>query len=184
MPCGQRSCPPGKIYVNETDTTDSIGIPGHSIATVVRGGNAQAIAQAIYDKKAPGIGTYGSSVSTAVDAEGNLVPIAFTRYSDKIVYVYLFIRVLDGGDQTAISSAVIPAVTQFIYQHGIAEPLNIPQLYGVAYAADPSIANTFSISDIQVAAMGAASIARDKIDCAWNEKITAIEDGGVEIRFS
>ena len=67
---------------------------------------------------------------------------------------------------------------------GLAVPLNIPQLYGVAYAADPAIANTFIVTDIQVSALGASSVARDKIDCAWNEKITAIEDGGVEIRFS
>ena len=179
-----RSVKDAKVYVNETDTTDSIGIPGHSIAVVTRGGNAQAIAQAIYDKKAPGIGTYGSSVSTAVDAEGNLVPVSFTRYSDKIVFVYIFIRVLDGGDQEAISAAVIPAVLSFIDQMGLAVPLNIPQLYGVAYAADPAIANTFIVTDIQVSALGASSVARDKIDCAWNEKITAIEDGGVEIRFS
>ena len=33
-------------------------------------------------------------------------------------------------------------------------------------------------------APGASSVARDKVDCAWNGKITAIEDGGVEIRFS
>ena len=173
-----------KIYVNETDTADSIGIPGHSIAVVTRGGNAQAIARAIYDKKAPGIGTWGSSSADAVDAEGNPVTIRFTRYSDMIVNVYLFIQVLDGGDRDAVREAVIPAVTGYIDRLGLAVPLNIPQLYGVAYAANPDIADTFIILDIQVAAMGASSIVRDRVDCAWNQKITAVEDGGVEVRFS
>ena len=179
-----RSVKDAVLYINETDTTDAIGVPAHSIAVVTRGGNARAIAQAIYDKKAPGIGTWGNASADAVDAAGNAVPVSFTRYADRIVFVYLFIRVLDGGDRTAISNAVVPAVTGYIDRMGLAVPLNIPQLYGVAYAADPSIANTFIVTDIQVSALGASSVARDKIDCAWNEKITAIEDGGVEIRFS
>ena len=173
-----------KIYVNETDSADSIGIPGHSIAVVTRGGSANAIAQAIWDKKAPGIGAWGSASGTAYDAYGRPHTVAFTRYSDKILYIYLFIRVLEGGDRMAVSDAVIPAVTSCVNELGLAVPLNIPQLYGVAYAADPSIANTFIITDIQVAVPGAPTVVRDKVDCAWNEKITAIEDGGVEIRFS
>ena len=179
-----RSVKDAKVYVNETDAADSIGIPGHSVAVVTRGGNAQAIAQAIWDKKAPGVGTYGLTSAEAVDAEGNRHSVAFTRYSDKIVYIYMFIRVLSGGDRDAISAAVIPAVTGHIDRLGLAVPLNIPQLYGVAYAADPSIADTFIVTDIQVAVPGASSIVRDTVPCGWNEKITAIEEGGVEIRFS
>ena len=179
-----RSVKDAKLYINETDTTDSNGIPPHSIAVVTRGGNAQAVAQAIWDKKAPGIGTYGSTTVNAVDAEGNTHPVSFTRYTDKIVFVYLFIRVLAGGDQERIRNAVVPAITGYIDSLGLSAPLNIPQLYGVAYAADPSIADTFIVTDIQVSAMGASAVARDTITCAWNEKITAIEDGGVTVTFS
>ena len=179
-----RSVKDAKLYINETDTTDSNGIPPHSIAVVTRGGNAQAVAQAIWDKKAPGIGTYGSTTVNAVDAEGNAHPVSFTRYTDKIVFVYLFIRVLAGGDQERIRNAVVPAITGYIDSLGLSAPLNIPQLYGVAYAADPSIADTFIVTDIQVSAMGASAVARDTVACAWNEKITAIEDGGVTVTFS
>ena len=179
-----RSVKDAKLYINETDTTDSNGIPPHSIAVVTRGGNAQAVAQAIWDKKAPGIGTYGSTTADALDAEGNAHPVSFTRYADKIVFVYLFIRVLAGGDQERIRNAVVPAITGYIDSLGLAAPLNIPQLYGIAYTADPSIADTFIVTDIQVSAMGASAVARDTITCAWNEKITAIEDGGVTVTFS
>ena len=173
-----------KLYINESDSTDANGIPAHSVAVVTRGGGTAALAQAIYDKKAPGIGTYGSATGTAVDAEGNTHPIRFSRFEESEVFVYLFITVLEGGNQDTIRNTVIPAVSDYIDRLGIAVPLNIPQLYGVAYAADPSIANTFIITDIQVAVPGAPTVVRDKVDCAWNEKITAIEDGGVEIRFS
>ena len=173
-----------KLYINETDTTDAIGIPGHSIAVVIRGGNAAAVAQAIWDKKAPGVGTWGSTTANVVDPEGNEHPVSFTRYSDKIVFVYLFVRLLEGGDRTAVENAVIPAVAGYIDKLGLAVPLNIPQLYGVAYAAEPAIADTFIITDIQVAVMGDSSVARDRIDCDWNQKITAIEDGGVNVYFN
>ena len=172
-----------KAYINDTDSTDSMGNPGHSVNLVVRGGNRNAIAQAIFNKKAPGIATAGSTAVNVTDAYGNAIPIRFTRYSDKIVFVYIFIRPLSGADQEAISGAVVPAVLGFIDNLGIAAALNIPQLYGIIYAANPEIANTFIVTDIQVAAMGASAIARDKIDCGWNEKITAVEDGGVTINF-
>ena len=173
-----------KLYINESDSTDANGIPAHSVAVVTRGGGTAALAQAIYDKKAPGIGTYGSVTGTAVDAEGNAHPIHFSRFEESEVFVYLFITVLEGGNQDTIRNTVIPAVSDYIDRLGIAVPLNIPQLYGVAYTADPSIADTFIVTDVQVAVPGASSVKRDKVDCAWNGKITAIEDGGVEIRFS
>ena len=72
------------VYVNETDAPDSLGIPGHSIAVVVRGGGSNAVAQAIYDKKAPGIGAWGSTSGVATDAEGREHLIPFTRYADKL----------------------------------------------------------------------------------------------------
>ena len=173
-----------KAYINDTDSTDSMGNPGHSVNLVVRGGNRNAIAQAIFHKKAPGIGTAGSTAVNVTDAYGNVIPIRFTRYSDKIVFVYIFIRPLAGADQAAISGAVVPAVLEFIDNLGIAAALNIPQLYGIIYAANPEIANTFIVTDIQVAAMGASAVARDKIDCGWNEKITAVEDGGVTVNYA
>ena len=172
------------VYVNDTETTDSTGLPSHSLGVVVRGGYADAVAQAIYDKKAPGIGTWGSSTGHATDAQGHTHGISFTRYTDRMIFVYLFIRVLDGGDRTRIENAVVPAVLNYIDNLGLAVPLNVPQLYGVAYTADLAIADTFIVTDIQVAVPGSSSVVRDEVPCDWNGKITAIADGGVEIRFS
>ena len=173
-----------RLYVNETDATDANGLPPHSVAAVTRSGYADAIAQAIWNKKAPGIRAWGSSTGTALDAEGNGHTVAFTRYADKMIQIYPFITVLAGGDREAIQSAVVPAIVDYVDQLGLGTPLNIPQLYGVAYASDPAIANTYVITDIQVAAPGSASVLRDLVPCAWNEKITAVRDGGVSIRFS
>ena len=179
-----RAVKDAKVYVNDTDTTDANGIPAHHVAVVTRSGYTSAIAQAIWDKKAPGIGTYGSVTGTARDAEGNAHAVQFSRYTDKMIQIFPFITVLPGGSQQAIADAVVPAIVDFVDAIPIGEPLNIPQLYGVAYAADPSIANTFVIIDIQVAVPGASSVVRDIVPCAWNEKVTALRDGGVDIRFT
>lgn len=173
-----------RLYVNDTDSTDSIGIPGHSIAVVTAGGNGEAVAQAIFDKKPPGIGTWGSTTVTVPDAQGNGHPVSFTRNTDKMIVVYLFIRVLEGGNRDEIRNALKGSVVDYINGLGLAAPLNIPQLYGAAYNAKPEIAKTFIITDIQAAVSGESSAARDLVPCAWNEKITTMQNGGVIFYFS
>ena len=171
------------VYINETDSTDSIGIPAHSIAVVTRAGGANAVAQAIYDKKAPGIGTWGSNSGIATDAEGREHTVAFTRFTEKRIFLHLYIRVVEGGNQETIQNAVLPAVTEYLDSLSLAAPLNVPQLYGVAYAADPAIAKTFVVTDIQVSAPGVSGVIRDIVPCAWNERIAAAPGTGVTIHF-
>ena len=171
------------VYINETDSTDSIGIPAHSIAVVTRAGVANAIAQAIYDKKAPGIGTWGGNSGIAVDADGREHTIAFTRSTEKKIYLHLYIRVVEGGNQETIQNAVIPAVTEYLDSLSLAVPLNVPQLYGAAYAANQAIADTFVVTDIQVTIPGISGVIRDLVPCAWNEKISAASGTGITIHF-
>ena len=161
-----------KLYVNETDVPDADGIPAHSIAAVVMSGYTSAIARAIFDHKPPGIGTYGSTSKTVTDGDGNEHTICFTRYSDLMIQLYPFITVLAGGDREAIENAVRPAIIEFVSALRIGEALNVPQLYGIAYSADPAIANTFVITDIQAAVPGQSSVLRGVVPCAWDEKIS------------
>ena len=63
-----------KLYINESDSTDANGIPAHSVAVVTRGGGTAALAQAIYDKKAPGIGTYGPPPAQPWTRKGTPIP--------------------------------------------------------------------------------------------------------------
>ena len=179
-----RSVKDARLYINDTDTTDSIGIPPHSIAVVTRNGNGAAIAQAIFDKKPPGIGTWGSTTRTVTDAAGNEHSVSYTSYADKMIQIYPYITLLSGGDQDAIRDAVVPAIVDYVDRLGLGNSLNVPQLYGVAYAADPNIANTFVVTDIQVSVPGTSGVVRDIVPCAWNQKITAVRNGGVSIRFS
>ena len=165
-----------KLYVNDTDSTDANGIPAHSIAPVVMSGYTSAIAKAIFDHKPPGIGTYGSTSKVITDEDGIEHTIRFTRYDDLMIQLTPFITVLAGGDQTKITNAIKPAILQYVNALRIGETLNVPQLYGIAYAADPAIANTFVITDIQAAVPGQSSVIRGVVPCAWNEKISLYEE--------
>ena len=179
-----KSIEDAKVYVNDTDTTDANGIPAHNIAVVTKYGTTKTVAQAIFDHKPPGIGTYGSTTGTAKDAAGNSYQIKFTRYTDRLVFIYPFISVLPGGDQAAIEAAVLSAVHGFIDKFKIGEALIIPQLYGVIYGADPALASTFVVTDIQVAEPGGSSVVRSRIEADWDEIIVAPNTGGVSIRWS
>ncbi len=179
-----KSIDDAKVYVNDTDTTDANGIPAHNIAVVTKYGTTKSVAQAIFDHKPPGIGTYGSTTGTAKDAAGNSYQIKFTRYTDRLVFIYPFISVLPGGNQAAIEAAVLSAVHGFIDKFKIGEALIIPQLYGVIYGADPALASTFVVTDIQVAEPGGSSIVRSRIQANWDEIIVAPNTGGVSIRWT
>ena len=179
-----KSIEDAKLYVNDTDSTDARGIPAHNIAVVTKYGTTKSVAQAIFDHKPPGIATYGSTTGTAKDAAGNSYSIHFTRYTDRLVFIYPFISVLPGGSQAAIEAAVVPAIRGFVGKLGIGEALIIPRLYGVIYGADPALAGTFVVTDLQVAEPGGSSVIRSMIQAGWDEIIVAPNTGGVAIRWS
>ncbi|MBQ6514561.1 MAG: hypothetical protein IJI09_07530, partial [Clostridia bacterium] len=179
-----KSIEDAKLYVNDTDATDARGIPAHNIAVVTKYGTTKSVAQAIFDHKPPGIATYGSTTGTAKDAAGNSYAIHFTRYTDRPVFIYPFISALPGGSQAAIEAAVVPAIRGFVGKLGIGEALIIPQLYGVIYGADPALASTFVVTDIQVAEPGGSSVVRSRIEANWDEIIVAPPTGGVSIRWA
>ena len=77
---------------NDTGQTSSDGIPAHSIALVVAGGNVNDIAETIFKKKSQGVATFGSTSVQHIDAFGNINTISFSRPSDVKVSVNLTIK--------------------------------------------------------------------------------------------
>lgn len=72
---------------NDTGETSSEGIPAHSIALVVSGGDAADIASVIANKKSMGVPTYGSTQVDFIDSLGDLHLIKFSRPTDVPVTV-------------------------------------------------------------------------------------------------
>jgi uncharacterized phage protein gp47/JayE len=75
------------VFFNDTDLTDSNGVPPHSVECLVQDGTTGDIAQAIWDSVGAGTRTYGSTSATATDSEGNDHAVYFTRPTEVPIYV-------------------------------------------------------------------------------------------------
>jgi hypothetical protein len=88
------------VFENDSDDTVD-GMPPHSVEALVFDGESPVvdddeIAQKIWDSKAAGIQTVGSSSGTAVDYQGNDRTVYFSR--PEIVEIYLSLTVTPGVD--------------------------------------------------------------------------------------
>lgn len=83
-----------KVYENDTNTTDSNGLPPHSIAPIIDGGTDADVAMAIYIKKNPGVALYQAGTPVSADVTSptypdNVKTIKFSRpeYVDMVIAV-------------------------------------------------------------------------------------------------
>lgn len=84
------------IVENDTGAVDFNGIPPHSIAVVVDGGDAQEIAATIAATKTPGTGTYGPISEIVVDDRGIPATIHFYPLTRVMVGVVINLRIQRG----------------------------------------------------------------------------------------
>lgn len=102
-----------RAYENDTNVTDSNGIPSHSISMVVDGGDAQQIAAAIAAKKTPGTGTYGTTTEIVTDIYGIAHPINFFRPSNAAITAAVTIKALTGYT-TTVGEAIKQAIADYV----------------------------------------------------------------------
>ncbi len=83
-----------KVYENDTNATDSNGLPPHSIAPIIDGGTDSDVAMAIYIKKNPGVALYQGGTPISVDVTSPVYPdnvktIKFSRpiYVDMVINI-------------------------------------------------------------------------------------------------
>lgn len=93
---------------NDTDAVVD-GLPPHSFEVIVRGGDDDAIAAAIWKNKPAGIQTVGTEGVTVLDTEGVEHEVRFTRATLVLLHVNYQVLADDtyvtGGVETAISAA-------------------------------------------------------------------------------
>lgn len=85
-----------KVYENDTNATDTNGLPPHSLAILADGGSDTDIALAIYTKKNPGVALYQTGTPVTVTVVSPIYPsntkeIKFGRplYVDMVIDVVL-----------------------------------------------------------------------------------------------
>lgn len=80
-------------YENDGDVVNERGMPPHSIELIVEGGDVVSIANAILNKKAGGIQTFGNIETALTTSYGDVVTIRFNRPE----YLYTWIKVVLHG---------------------------------------------------------------------------------------
>lgn len=120
-----------KLYENDTGAVNSDGIPAHSIAAVVDGGDVTDIAQTIRGKKGQGVATYGSTTVTVPDKYDNPHAISFSRSTDVPIYVAITLKVFTGYT-TQIGEQIKQAIADYINSLKIGDDVLLSRIYSPA----------------------------------------------------
>lgn len=158
-------------YENDTGTTDSNGLPPHSISLVVEGGDATAIATAIMQKKTPGAYTYGTTVISVTDSVGVVHPIRFYRPTNEAITVAISVKALNGYT-SAIGTSIQQAVSDYIN----GTPIGGGAAAGVEWDSSISAAKsvsgsgTFKIESLTLTGPGGAGT--PDVPLAFNQNAT------------
>lgn len=154
-------------YENDSNTTDSDGIPAHSIAIVAEGGDSQAIGEAIANKKTPGTGTYGTTTVTTYDEYGLPNMINFFRPTPATIGVEVTITPLTGYT-TGFANLIAAAVAESIRNLEIGDDVLITKLYVPANLPGTAAGATFDISLLRIK-KNAGSFGTSNLTLAFNE---------------
>jgi uncharacterized phage protein gp47/JayE len=159
------------VYLNESDTADSAkGIAAHSVMAVMAGGGNALIAKAIFENKAPGIGTSGSTAYDITDAYGFSHTVRCLRATETPLQIAVELKALAGFDASVVDK-IRDALAAWGKTLDVAQDVVVPSLAFLIYGAVPSSAlSTFSLTLLSVAAGGEAT--SQVLSCPWNVRYT------------
>lgn len=161
-----------KVYDNDTNETDSNGIPGHSIAAVVEGGLDEDVAEQIYLRKGPGGGTYGTTSVTYINADGLPNTVRFFRPTYVPIDVTVTVK-KNGTYTTTVADTIKNNIEQYIGALDIGYDVLVT---GILTAVAASISNVaqpeFSLQEITIG-KEAGSLSTADIDILYNEVASA-----------
>ena len=157
-----------KVYDNDTNITDSNGIPSHSIAAVVEGGLDYDIAEQIYLRKGPGGGTYGTTSVNYTNDDGLPNVVKFSRPSYVNINVDIKIKP-NIGYTTNIADEIKISIENYILNLDIGYDVTIMGLLTAITAVVKNLAvPEFSVDIVNIARNEDPTVSKD-IDIAFNE---------------
>src|SRR5215472_11417634 len=158
-----------KGYENQYSAPDANGIPGHSIAIIVQGGDDVAIANAIALKKSPGTGTYGTISEVITDAYGIPVTINFFPLTVVTITVQVTIKALTNYASTT-GTLISQSVASFISGLDIGIDVYQPWLYVPAGGCgNQALGETYKVTNIQISRTGTPGLSTADVVIAFNE---------------
>ncbi|AZI51971.1 hypothetical protein CBF16_14325 [Pantoea agglomerans] len=165
-----------KLYENDTGSQDDNGLPEHSIAAIVDGGDVNAIAKVIQGKKGQGVATFGSTAVAVQDGWGNPHTISFSRSVSVPVYVAIALKVFTGYTNQ-VGNDIKAAIAAYINSLDIGDDLLLSRVYSPANIGVTSGGESryYDISSLQIG-RAANSTAPANITTAYNEAVTCSVD--------
>ena len=145
-------------YENDTDATDANGVPAHSIALVVDGGDPAQIAATIARHKTPGTGTYGTVSVIVTDEAGPALTVNFFRPGVVPVAVEIDLDPLPGYVSTT-GSAIASAVSAYVSGLAIGADVYLSKLFAAAEV--PGLNGTYNVTAIRAGRDSATPAAAD-----------------------
>lgn len=155
------------VYENDSDVTDSEGVPSHSIAVVVEGGDVDMIAQAIALEKPPGTGTYGTTSVVVVDSHGVPNTINFFVLDPVPLEVVITIQARLGYT-SVIGDQLQQQLVDFINALAIGEDSYLSRLYSPANLGGVGDGATYVVTSITQAKVGDPQLPANVV-IAFNE---------------
>ncbi|GAA0083119.1 baseplate J/gp47 family protein [Clostridium sp. CTA-6] len=155
-----------RVYENDTNQIDELGLPAHSITAVVEGGKDEEIAEAIRIHKGIGCYTNGDVSIKIKGIEGP--PIRFFRPTYIDIEVTINIKPLSGYT-TETTESIKKNLQTYLNSMEIGSNLSLSSLWGAALQAMPNLMDPmFSITGITAARVGEEQKAED-IELKFNE---------------
>ncbi|NHL37752.1 hypothetical protein FDE95_14310 [Clostridium botulinum] len=155
-----------RVYENDTNQIDELGLPAHSITAVVEGGKDEEIAEAIRIHKGIGCYTNGDVSIKIKGIEGP--PIRFFRPTYTDIEVTINIKPLSGYT-TDTTESIKKNLQTYLNSMEIGANLSLSSLWGAALQAMPNLMDPmFSITGITAARVGEEQKSED-IELKFNE---------------
>lgn len=153
---------------NDTDEVDENGVPAHSIAMIVDGGEVQDIGETIFKKKGEGTGTYGDIEAQYTDSLGYVNRVYFSR--PDAINVAVTITIKPNENYVSVDGDAIKArIEEYIDSLGIGESVNLIRVISAAVAMGANDMNKkFDVQSLVMGEVGETLTAAD-IPVAWNQ---------------
>jgi len=158
-------------YDNDTDVTDSNGIPGHTFALVIEGGDAQTIANTIALKKGEGAGTFGTTSETVINQYGVANIIRFSRPTLVPISVAITVKAL-AGYTTTVENSMKTAVADEINLTAIGGGQSGVVEWDTAVSAAKSIPSSSAFRVTSMTLSRASGSGTPDVPLAFNEAAT------------
>lgn len=171
-----------KLYENDQDVPDANGLPPHSIAAIVEGGDATEIANTIRGVKDQGTTPYGSTIISVPDKYGSPHPVGFSRPVDVPIFVSITIEPLTGYT-SQVGNEIKAAVAAYINSLAIGANVVISRVYSPANLGVVSGGNSryYDITELLIGT-SADSVAAANVVIAYDHSAScSIENIHLEV---